>query len=143
MNKIGVMIIEDSGVVRLLLEEIINGDSRLRVAASVSSAEEGLRLLSQVRPDVISMDIRLPGMNGLEVLRQMKSEPALKNVPVVMLTSSGEEPDLTTSYALGANAYVTKPVDFTGFVDAVKQVGLFWAVLNEPPPDRLESPHAA
>jgi CheY-like chemotaxis protein len=87
-------------------------------------------------PAVMLLDIKMPKLNGLEVLRQMKSDPALKNLPVVMLTSSREEPDLAASYALGANAYVVKPVDFAQFVDAVKQVGAFWAVLNEPPPGK-------
>lgn len=85
-------------------------------------------------PAVILLDIKMPKLNGLEVLRQMKSDPALKTLPVVMLTSSREEPDLAASYALGANAYVVKPVGFPEFVEAVKRVGAFWAVLNEPPP---------
>ncbi|MES1166770.1 MAG: response regulator [Pseudomonadota bacterium] len=85
-------------------------------------------------PAVIFLDIKMPKIDGLEVLRQMKSHPRFKNIPVVMLTSSNEEPDLAACYALGANAYVVKPVDFQQFIDAVKQVGAFWAVLNEPPP---------
>jgi CheY-like chemotaxis protein len=88
-------------------------------------------------PAVMLLDIKMPKLGGLEVLRQMKSDPVLKSIPVVMLTSSREEPDLATSYSLGANAYVVKPVDFQQFMDAVKQVGAFWAVLNEPP-----RPHA-
>ncbi|MDB6115183.1 MAG: two-component system response regulator [Lacunisphaera sp.] len=87
-------------------------------------------------PAVMLLDIKMPKLNGLEVLRQMRTDPALKNLPVVMLTSSREEPDLAASYELGANAYVVKPVDFAQFVDAVKQVGAFWAVLNEPPPGK-------
>jgi len=86
-------------------------------------------------PAVVLLDIKMPKLNGLEVLRQVKSDPAFKALPVVMLTSSREEPDLAASYALGVNAYVVKPVDFPQFVEAVKQVGAFWAVLNEPPPD--------
>ena len=85
-------------------------------------------------PAVILLDIKMPKVSGLEVLRQMKSDPALSTLPVVMLTSSREEPDLAASYALGANAYVVKPVDFQQFVDAVRQIGVFWAVVNEPPP---------
>jgi CheY-like chemotaxis protein len=88
------------------------------------------------QPAVMLLDIKMPKLNGLEVLRQMRTDPALKNLPVVMLTSSREEPDLAASYELGANAYVVKPVDFAQFVDAVKQVGAFWAVLNEPPPGK-------
>jgi CheY-like chemotaxis protein len=85
-------------------------------------------------PVVLLLDIKMPKMGGLEVLQQMKSDPVLKNIPVVMLTSSREEPDLAAAYSLGANAYVVKPVDFQQFVEAVKRLGVFWAVLNEPPP---------
>lgn len=91
-------------------------------------------------PVVVLLDIKMPKLSGIEVLRQMKSDPVLKRVPVVMLTSSKEEPDLTACYDLGVNAYVVKPVDFTQFLDAVKQVGAFWAVLNEPPPENSRQP---
>ena len=87
-----------------------------------------------VLPAVVLLDIKMPKLGGLDVLRQMKADPLLKNLPVVMLSSSHEEPDLAASYVLGANAYVMKPVDSQQFVDAVKQLGIFWAVANEPPP---------
>jgi CheY-like chemotaxis protein len=85
-------------------------------------------------PAVILLDIKLPKLNGLEVLEHIKRDPDLKTVPVVMLTSSREEPDLERSYELGVNAYVVKPVQFDEFVKAVQELGVFWAVLNEPPP---------
>lgn len=85
-------------------------------------------------PAVILLDLKLPKIDGLEVLRQVKSDPALKSIPVVMLTSSREESDLITSYNRGVNAYVVKPVDFTDFISALNKLGLFWAVVNEPPP---------
>ncbi|MDB9512111.1 response regulator [Kamptonema animale CS-326] len=85
-------------------------------------------------PVVVLLDLKLPKVDGLEVLAQIKSDPELKRVPVVMLTSSREEQDVIRSYDLGANGYVVKPVDFREFVDAIKEVGLFWAVVNEPPP---------
>jgi CheY-like chemotaxis protein len=88
-------------------------------------------------PAVVLLDIKMPKLNGIEVLRLIKSTPRFKGIPVVMLTSSREEPDLKECYALGVNAYVVKPVDFTQFMDAVRQVGAFWAVLNELPPDEL------
>lgn len=90
-------------------------------------------------PAVVLLDIKMPKMSGIEVLRHMKSDPDLKTIPVVILTSSKEEPDLATCYQLGTNAYVVKPVDFQQFVNAVKQVGVFWAVLNEPPPSSVQS----
>jgi len=86
------------------------------------------------QPAVVLLDLKLPKVDGLEVLAQLKADPTLKVVPVVMLTSSHEEKDLVRSYNLGVNAYVVKPVDFPEFVEAVKEVGLFWAVINEPPP---------
>lgn len=85
-------------------------------------------------PAVILLDLKMPRVDGLEVLRQIKSDPVLKAVPVVVLTSSREEKDLVRSYDLGVNAFVVKPVGFQEFVDAVRQVGAFWAVLNELPP---------
>ncbi len=84
-------------------------------------------------PAVVLLDIKMPRLNGLEVLERMKADPLLRQIPVVMLTSSREEPDLAHAYRLGVNAYVVKPVDFVQFVGAVRQVGAFWAVLNEPP----------
>jgi CheY-like chemotaxis protein len=84
-------------------------------------------------PAVTILDIKMPRMDGIEVLRTIRSDPVLKLIPVVMLTSSREEQDLIRSYELGTNAYVVKPVKFAEFVDAVKQVGGFWAMLNELP----------
>jgi CheY-like chemotaxis protein len=85
-------------------------------------------------PVVVMLDLKMPKVDGLEVLRQMRSDPALKAIPVVMITSSREEQDLIRSYELGANAYVVKPVDFQKFVASIKQIGFFWAIINEPPP---------
>lgn len=86
------------------------------------------------QPIVVLLDIKMPKVDGVEVLRRIKSDPTLRMVPVVILTSSREERDLLESYRLGANAYVVKPVDFDEFVDAVKELGIFWAMINEPPP---------
>jgi CheY-like chemotaxis protein len=85
-------------------------------------------------PVVLLLDLKMPKMDGLDVLRVLKADETLKTIPVVMLTSSREEQDLVGSYTLGANAYVVKPVDFRAFIDAVRQLGAFWAVVNEPPP---------
>jgi CheY-like chemotaxis protein len=86
-------------------------------------------------PAVVLLDLKMPRVDGLEVLRQVKSDPDLRTIPVVIMTSSREERDLVESYRLGVNAYVVKPVDFEQFVAAVKEVGMFWAVVNEPPPE--------
>lgn len=85
-------------------------------------------------PAVILLDLKLPKVDGLEVLREIRSTKTLKSIPVCMLTSSKEEQDVVRSYELGVNAYVVKPVDFTEFVRAIADLGIFWAVLNEPPP---------
>jgi two-component system, response regulator len=85
-------------------------------------------------PAVILLDLKMPKVDGIEVLRRIKADPALKMIPVVVMTSSREEQDLLKSYQLGVNAYVVKPVNFQRFVEAVEQVGAFWAVINEPPP---------
>jgi len=85
-------------------------------------------------PAVVLLDLKMPKVDGMEVLHQMKTDPRLKHIPVVMLTSSREERDLVRSYQLGANAYVVKPVDFQQFIDSVKQLGCFWAIVNEPAP---------
>lgn len=87
-------------------------------------------------PAVILLDLKMPRMDGLEALRQLRAEPRFKLLPVVMVTSSREEQDLVRSYELGVNAYVVKPVDFQKFVECIKQIGFFWAMLNEPPPSR-------
>lgn len=85
-------------------------------------------------PLLVLLDIKMPRVDGVEVLRQIKSDPNLRIIPVVILTSSAEERDLMESYRLGANAYVVKPVDFHAFADAVSEIGLFWSLVNEPPP---------
>jgi DNA-binding response OmpR family regulator len=85
-------------------------------------------------PAVMLLDLKLPKVDGLEVLRQVKNNEKLKLIPVVVLTSSHEEKDLIASYKLGVNAYVVKPVDFHQFVNAIKELGVFWAVINAPPP---------
>jgi CheY-like chemotaxis protein len=88
-------------------------------------------------PAVILLDLKLPKVDGLEVLKRIKTDPDLKTVPVVMLTSSREEQDLVESYNSGSNAYVVKPVGFRDFVEAVREVGLFWTVINQLPPEGL------
>lgn len=89
---------------------------------------------SQGNPAVLLLDLKLPKVDGLEVLQRIKSDESLKMIPVVVLTSSREERDMVASYKLGVNAYVVKPVDFHEFVNAIKELGVFWAIINEPPP---------
>lgn len=88
-------------------------------------------------PAVLLLDLKLPKVDGLEVLKAVRETPELRSIPTVMLTSSREEPDLQRAYELGVNAYVVKPVEFKEFVTAISDLGVFWAVLNEPPPGSL------
>jgi CheY-like chemotaxis protein len=90
-------------------------------------------------PAVMLLDLKLPKVDGLEVLKQIKSDGSLRMIPVVVLTSSREEKDMVASYKLGVNAYVVKPVDFHEFVNAIKELGVFWAVINQPPPGSVRN----
>jgi CheY-like chemotaxis protein len=137
----------------LLVEDSIN-DIELTLSAleenhlanEVVVARDGQEALDYLRregvyklrapgnPAVVLLDLKLPKVNGLEVLERLKGTPELRAVPVVMLTSSREEQDLVRSYNLGVNAYVVKPVAFGEFVTALRELGLFWAVINQPPP---------
>jgi two-component system response regulator len=90
----------------------------------------------KTNPEVILLDLKLPKIGGLEVLRRLRAEEQTRRIPVVVLTSSNEERDILTSYDLGANSFVRKPVDFAQFVEAARQLGLYWLVTNEPPPQQ-------
>jgi len=100
----------------------------------VQDGEEALDYRAGGSPVVVLLDLKMPKVSGLEVLKIVKADENLKTTPVVVLTSSREEPDLIESYEYGVNAYVVKPVDFSEFIKAVKQLGIFWAAMNEPPP---------
>jgi len=84
-------------------------------------------------PKLVLLDLKMPKVNGIEVLREMKSNPLTQKIPVVVLTSSKEEPDIDTCYQLGANSYIVKPVGFENFASAVSEIGMYWALLNQPP----------
>ncbi len=101
--------------------------------------EGDFRTRADGNPAVVLLDLKLPKVNGLEVLQTVRGTPALRSIPVVMLTSSQEESDVVKSYELGVNAYVVKPVEFKQFVGAIADLGVFWAVLNEPPPGSMRS----
>lgn len=120
--------------------------SERNLANEVVVAEDGVEALDYLNkrgkfaesgssnPAVILLDIKMPRMNGIEVLKYIRSDPNFKLIPVIMVTSSREEKDLVESYKLGANSYVVKPVDIIQFIDAIKVLGQYWAVVNQPPP---------
>lgn len=100
--------------------------------------KRGKFINEQGDPAVILLDIKMPRMNGIEVLRHIRSDEKFELIPVIMVTSSGEEKDLVESYKLGANSYVVKPIDVVQFIDAIKVLGQYWAVINQPPPVNLK-----
>jgi CheY-like chemotaxis protein len=138
-----ILLVEDS---QRDIELVLAALKKHNFANDVAVARDGVQALDYLyrrgeyqsrpagEPIVIFLDLKMPRKDGLEVLREIKADPALRMVPIVMLTSSREEADLVRSYQLGVNAYVVKPVGFQEFVDAIKQTGMFWAVINEPPP---------
>lgn len=127
-------------------ELALNALKKNNLANDVVTAEDGEDALDYLymrgkyanrppgNPALMLLDLKMPRVDGLEVLRQVKSDPQLHSIPVVVMTSSREEQDLIRSYELGVNAYVVKPLSFTEFLDAIKQIGAFWGVINEPPP---------
>jgi CheY-like chemotaxis protein len=138
-----ILLVEDN------LEDIeltIEALSEQNLANRVISVNDGVQAMGYLQckgnykdrepenPALILLDIKMPRMDGIEVLTEIKKDPKLKTIPVVMLTSSREEPDLKKSYELGVNAYVVKPVNIRDFFEAVKQLGVFWVIINELPP---------
>ena len=128
------------------------GLSELHLANPVEVCRDGVEALDYLmrrgawaqrtgpQPLFMLLDIKMPRMDGLEVLRELRGDPALRALPIVMLTSSREQRDIIESYELGVNGYVVKPVAMAEFIQAIQRVGLFWALLNEPPPERLARP---
>ncbi|MBI4514635.1 MAG: response regulator [Deltaproteobacteria bacterium] len=128
------------------IELTLTAMEEYRLANDVQVVRDGAEALDYLyrrgafagRPDghplLVLLDLKMPKVDGIEVLRQVKSDPELKVIPVVVVTSSREEQDVVRGYQLGANAYVVKPVDFDEFVEGVRQLNLFWVLMNEPPP---------
>ena len=139
-----ILLVEDN---RMDIELTLDAFKEARLKNTIQVAQNGEEALDYLfgrgkysdretypLPNLVLLDLKLPRVDGFEVLRQIKSAPILKRLPVVILTSSIEEQDLIKSYSLGANSYIRKPVDFSQFVEAVHQLGMYWLVLNEPPP---------
>ncbi len=132
------------------VELTISALAEKNLANEVVVAEDGVEALDYLHkrgrfagcrsgnPAVILLDIKMPRMNGIEVLRYIRANPKFMLIPVIMVTSSGEEKDLVESYKLGANSYVVKPVDIVQFIEAIKVLGQYWAVINQQPPARTK-----
>lgn len=138
MNEVEILLVEDSSAdVELTLRALSqhNLANHVHVARDGAEAIEFLHGLhdSNRTPKVVLLDLKLPKMSGLDVLRRIKNDDRTKRIPIVVLTSSREEPDIAEAYRLGANSYIVKPVDFEDFVRAVSDAGLYWLLLNQPP----------
>ena len=150
MESLGrILLVEDD---RKDVELTLTALEEYNLANSVVVASDGEQALDYLyfsgrfaqrpreNPAVLLLDLKLPKIGGLEVLKQIRSDVKLKMIPVVVLTSSQEDQDVVASYKLGVNAYVVKPLGFREFVNAVKELGLFWALINEPPPGSVRKP---
>jgi two-component system, response regulator len=137
-----ILLVEDNADDRDLTIMALTGGKIANEIDIARDGEEALRYFEdrfRPLPVLVLLDLKLPRIMGLDVLKRLRAEERTKLVPVVVLTGSSEESDRYQSYVEGVNAYVVKPVEFDAFSDAVKQLGLFWLVINEPPPDRESS----
>ena len=142
-NAIEILLVEDSPYDA---ELAITALQKKKLANNILHVEDGQEALDFIfcrgkysgrnianPPRAILLDLKMPKVNGIEVLRQVKADERTRKIPVVVLTSSKEDPDISTCYALGANSYIVKPVDFDNFLKAVEELGLYWLLLNQPP----------
>ena len=113
---------------------VVTRDGKEALDYLLGSGDSEARGTPQEIPSLVLLDLKLPKIDGLEVLRRLRECPRTKRLPIVVLTTSNEEQDIVTSYDLGANSYITKPVNFESFIEAVGQLGLYWLLINEPPP---------
>ena len=136
MSDKTILLVEDNPDDEALTLRAFQKNNITNAVAVARDGAEALAYLSSGTdlPQLVLLDLKLPKVDGLEVLRRLRADARTRLLPVVILTSSTEERDLVESYRLGANSYVRKPVDFVEFVDAVRQLGLYWLLLNQPPP---------
>lgn len=146
--KLGrILLVEDSANDMALTTEALKESGLVNELVWVKDGQEALDYIyrqgefasrGEGQPAVVLLDLKMPRVDGLQVLAKLKADAELRTIPIVMLTSSAEEADIVKSYGLGVNAYVVKPVGFAEFVAAMKELGLFWAVINRPPPGTVE-----
>jgi len=142
MNQKAILLVEDNPDDEALTLRALKKNNISNEVVVARDGAEALDLLSSkgdgngsTLPAIVLLDLKLPKVDGLEVLRRVRADPRTRLLPVVILTTSKEEQDLTNGYQFGANSYIRKPVDFAQFTEAVRQLGLYWLVLNESPPD--------
>lgn len=144
LNSVEVLLVEDNSSDAELTIRELQKNNLANHLIHVSNGEEAIDFLfgrgafAEIRkpsfqPKLVLLDIQMPKVNGIEVLERIKSDPATRNIPVVMLTSSKEDPDIQRCYDLGVNSYIVKPVNFERFADAIRNLGLYWLLLNQPP----------
>ena len=131
--KLRCLLIDDEPPALKVLESHITQINGLEIVAQCKNALEALDVLSRKTVDLMFLDIKMPKMDGMEVLEIVKSNTGTKKIPVVILTSSKEDPDVTRSYDLGANGYIVKPVEFDSFIKTVSELGMYWMLLNHAP----------
>jgi CheY-like chemotaxis protein len=140
MSEKTILLVEDNPDDRDLTLRALEKNKILNTVITAADGVEALDHLlgrngvPRINPALVLLDLKLPRVDGLEVLRAMRADPRTKLLPVVVLTSSKEEQDLLASYSLGANSYIRKPVDFVKFTEAVRQLGMYWLMMNEAPP---------
>ena len=143
-DSVDILLIEDNENDAELTIRELKKNNMANKLVQVSDGEEALEFIfctgryqsnkpMEVRPKLILCDIQMPKVNGIEVLQKIRSHPSTSTIPIVMLTSSKEDPDIQKCYALGANSYIVKPVDFGSFAQAIKNIGYYWLLLNQPP----------
>lgn len=138
MSAMGIVLIEDNPDDELLTLRAFKKSKFANPVTVARDGAEAIELLlgpNRVEAGLILLDLRLPKIHGLEVLERLRADPRTKLVPVVVLTSSAEEPDLRRAYSLGANSYVRKPVDFAEFLEKASHLGMYWLLINHPPPN--------
>ncbi|WP_299578734.1 response regulator [uncultured Sunxiuqinia sp.] len=141
LNEVEILIVEDNPLDAEMALRALKKNKLTNKVLVVGDGEEALDFVfargkfdersRQSRPKIILLDLKLPKIDGLDVLKEIKSHPETKVIPVIMLTSSKEESDLVKSYQLGVNSYIVKPVDFDKFVDAIREIGFYWLLLNQ------------
>ncbi|MGK2914727.1 MAG: response regulator [Porticoccaceae bacterium] len=143
MNQKTILLVEDNPDDEALTLRALRGNNILNAVTVARDGQEALDYLfaeTHPAPTLVLLDLKLPKIDGLDVLKRIRADPRTHLQPVVILTSSLEEQDIVSSYRLGANSYIRKPVDFTQFMKAVRQLGLYWLVLNEPAPSPERQP---